>query len=179
MSRGQSFLLKFLATLPLLVFCAACLCTPDSHAQSANTWSKRGADAEVREDYDTAYEDYKHAHDKKPKDLRYLAHFERMRFLAATQHIDRGRILRQSGDYAGAITQFMRAAEIDPSNQASTQEIDRSQREQPPPGLTGPAAAAAMEQMSQQHRHPRCHQLHRRAGRAQARLERAHHPAHG
>jgi len=122
-----------------------------AHAQSAGTWSNRGAAAEVREDYDTAYEDYKHAHDKKPKDLRYLAHFERMRFLAATQHIDRGRILRQSGDYAGAITQFMRAAEIDPSNQAAQQEIERTQREQPPPQLTGAAAVAAHEQMSQQH----------------------------
>ena len=30
--------------------------------------------------------------EQKPKDLRYLAHFERMRFLSATQHIDRGRI---------------------------------------------------------------------------------------
>ena len=73
-----------------------------------------------------------------------------MRFLAATQHIDRGRLLRQSGDYTGAITNFMRAAEIDPSNQAAQQEIERTQREQPPPGLTGPAAAAAIEQMSQQ-----------------------------
>ena len=73
-----------------------------------------------------------------------------IRFLAATQHIDRGRVLRQSGDYTGAITNFMRAAEIDPSNQAAQQEIERTQREQPPAGLTGAAAAAAVEQMSQQ-----------------------------
>jgi general secretion pathway protein D len=121
-----------------------------AHAQSAAAWSKRGADAEVREDYDTAYEDYKHAHEKKPKDLRFLAHFERMRFLAAMQHIDRGRVLRQSGDYAGAIQQFMRAGQIDPSNQAAQQEIERTQRDQPPPQLTGAAAVAAHEQMSQQ-----------------------------
>ncbi len=136
--------------LPLL--CLACLLSPRAaHAQSASSWSKRGQNAEVREDYDTAYVDYKHAHDKSPKDLRYLAHLDRMRFLAATQHIERGRLLRQQGDYTGAITNFMRAAEIDPSNQAAQQEIERTQREQPPPGLTGPAAAAAVEQMSQQH----------------------------
>jgi general secretion pathway protein D len=136
--------------LTLVCLAGSGVWTASAHAQSAGSWSKRGADAEVREDYDAAYEDYKHAHEKKPKDLRYLAHFERMRFLAATQHIDRGRVLRQSGDYAGAITQFMRAAAIDPSNQAATQEIERTQREQPPPQLTGPAAVAQGEQMSQQ-----------------------------
>ncbi len=139
-----------LSSLALFCLCGAGFSVPAAHAQSAGTWSKRGADAEVREDYDAAYEDYKQAHTKSPKDLRYMAHFERMRFLAATQHIDRGRILRQSGDYAGAITQFMRAAEIDPSNQAAQQEIERTQREQPPPQLTGAAAVAAREQMSQQ-----------------------------
>ena len=123
---------------------------PSARAQSAGGWNKRGQAAEVREDYDAAYEAYRHAHQKSPKDLRYLAHLDRMRFLAATQHIDRGRVLRQSGDFAGAITNFMRAAEIDPSNQAAQQEIERTQREQPPPGLTGPAAVAALEQMSQQ-----------------------------
>jgi general secretion pathway protein D len=121
-----------------------------AQAQTAGTWSKRGAEAEVREDYDAAYEDYKKAHDKKPKDLRYLAHFERMRFLAATQHIDRGRLLRQQGDYAGAIQQFMRAGQIDASNQAAQQEIERTQRDQPAAGVTGAAAVAAAEQMSQQ-----------------------------
>jgi general secretion pathway protein D len=159
MSRGHHFLFTVPVRLPrrtalyamaFFSVAGASFFAPAAHAQSAATWSKRGADAEVREDYDTAYEDYKKAHDKKPKDLRYLAHFERMRFLAATQHIDRGRILRQSGDYGGAITQFMRAAQIDPSNQAATQEIERSQREQPPPTLTGAAAVAAGEQMSQQ-----------------------------
>ena len=159
MSRGHQFLFTVPVRLPrrsalyALAFfsvAGASLFAPAAHAQSAATWSKRGADAEVREDYDTAYEDYKKAHDKKPKDLRFLAHFERMRFLAATQHIDRGRLLRQSGDYGGAITQFMRAAQIDPSNQAAQQEIERSQREQPAPQPTGAAAVAAGEQMSQQ-----------------------------
>ena len=164
MSRGFEFLLRVLfqnpanpsprrtviATLAVASFLGAILVVPSAHGQSAATWSKRGADAEVREDYDTAYEDYKKAHTLKPKDLRYMAHYERMRFLAATQHIDRGRLLRQSGDYAGAITQFMRAGEIDPSNQAAQQEIERTQRDQPAPQLTGAAAVAAREQMSQQ-----------------------------
>ncbi len=145
-SCSPRVLIHRLSLALLLLFLAA----SSAHAQSAAAWNKRGQAAEIREDYDTAYEDYRQAHEKRPSDLRYTTHLDRMRFLAATQHIDRGRVLRQSGDYAGAITQFMRAAEIDKSNQAAQQEIERTQREQPPPGLTGQAAVAAQEQMSQQ-----------------------------
>ncbi len=141
-------------TKPALLAATVCFSAapllPGAHAQSAATFNKRGQSAEVREDYDASYEAYREAHLKKPKDLRYLAHLERMRFLAATQHIDRGRVLRQSGDFPGAMKEFLRAAEIDKSNQAAQQEIERTQRDQPPPGLSGPAAAAAAEQMSQQ-----------------------------
>ena len=148
MSRG----LSLLRTLPLkafAVFVFLLLAQSALHAQSASGWSKRGAAAEIREDYDAAFEDYKHANEKSPKDLRYKTHLERIRLLAGTQHIDRGRLLRASGDYAGAISQFVRAAEIDPSNQAAQQEIEITQREQPAPQLTGAAAAAAAEQNSQ------------------------------
>jgi hypothetical protein len=72
-----------MAVALLIASAAGFAITPSANAQSAGTWSKRGADAEVREDYDTAYTDYKHAHDKKPKDLRYLAHFELSRGDAA------------------------------------------------------------------------------------------------
>ena len=138
------------ATLAILTFVYG-FGAPAAHAQSASTWNKRGADAEVREDYDAAYEDYKMANQKSPKDLRYKTHLERMRFAAAVQHIDHGRVLRANGDYSGAIQQFLRAAEIDPSNQAAQQEIQITQRDQPPAGLTGEAAVAAAEQASQAH----------------------------
>ena len=92
-------------------------------AQSAATWNKRGQAAEVREDYDAAFEDYRQAHLKKPDDLRYKERFERIRFQAAVAHVDRGRVLKQSGDLNGALNEFLRAYEIDPSNQTSEQEI--------------------------------------------------------
>jgi general secretion pathway protein D len=95
-----------------------------AQAQSAKKWDKRGQDAEVRQDYDTAYEDYRQAILKDPKDLAYKAHFERMRFQAGVRHIDRGRVLHQSGDLAGALSEFLRAREIDPSNETAQQEID-------------------------------------------------------
>ncbi len=158
MSRGFSSFFTFSSdarNLSLRLAPAALLCfavAPHAmQAQSAGSFNKRGQAAEVREDYDGAYEAYKRAVQKQPKNLAYKAHFERMRFLAAVQHIDRGRVLRQNGDYTGAIQQFIRAAEIDPSNQAAQQEIEITQREQPPAGLTGPAAVAQAEQMSQQH----------------------------
>jgi general secretion pathway protein D len=108
----------------LLLLLAALAFSPRSaRAQTAGTWNNRGQQAELREDYDTAYEAYLHASQKKPGDLRYKARVDRMRFQAAAQHVDRGRVLRQSGDIAGALNQFTRALQIDPGNEAAAQEI--------------------------------------------------------
>jgi general secretion pathway protein D len=123
------------------------VCPISSHAQSAGTWSKRGVDAEAREDFDGAFEDYRQAHLKKPKDLRYKAHYERLRFQAAVSHVDRGRVLKQSGDSGGALAEFVRAYQIDPSNQTAQQEIELLQQQQTAPA---PPSAAVMEQMAGQ-----------------------------
>ncbi|WP_263365890.1 cohesin domain-containing protein [Edaphobacter bradus] len=120
--------------LPLLFLLAALFAvSPSARAQSANTWAKRGLDAEARHDYDTAFEDYRQAALKKPKDLRYRTHVERVRFLAAASHVDRGRILKQSGDMNGAVAEFTRAIQIDPSNQTAQQEIDVIQKQMAAP----------------------------------------------
>jgi general secretion pathway protein D len=140
---------------PALSLAAVLVCAgglTSAHAQSARTWDKRGAEAEVRQDYDTAYEAYKKARDKSPRDLRYISHFDRMRFLAAVQHVDRGRAMRQNGDWNGAMQQFLRAREIDPSNQTAEQEIQITQRDQPPAQLSGPEAVALMQERSQEHK---------------------------
>jgi general secretion pathway protein D len=99
-----------------------------ARGQSASSWSKRGADAEVREDWDAAFEAYRQAHLLKPKDLRYKTHFERARFSAAAAHVDRGRVLRQSGDPHGALNEFARALAIDGSNQSAQQEVEVTER---------------------------------------------------
>ena len=95
----------------------------EAKAQSAGTWNSRGQKAEAREDYDAAFEAFRQAHLKKPDDLRYRTRYERLRFQAANQHLDRGRVLRQSGDMAGAVNEFARALQIDPGNQAAAQEL--------------------------------------------------------
>ena len=127
------------AAVGALMFCASFAAT--AHAQSAGTWNKRGANAEAREDYDAAFEDYRQAHLKRPKDLRYQTHYERMRFQAANLHVDRGRVLRQSGDIGGAMNEFARALQIDPGNQVAAQELQITQPATGGAGTAGPKGA--------------------------------------
>lgn len=150
MGRGYTTFSKFPVSLLRafsIVFVAGVLVvagTPAAHAQSANKWNKRGMDAEAHQDYEAAMNDYHQAMLKKPSDIRYRGRYERMKFMAAVSHIDRGRVLRQSGDYNGALNEFRRAVEIDPSNQTAQQELDRLLHEgQPPPAASTPAAPAA------------------------------------
>ncbi|MDE3104170.1 MAG: tetratricopeptide repeat protein [Acidobacteriota bacterium] len=116
-----------------------------AHAQTAGTWNKRGAQAEARDDYDAAYQDYLEAQRRKPRDLRYKADLERMRFQAAVAHVNRGRVLRQSGDPNGALAEFSRALAIDPGNQAAQQELGLLQQAaQPAPPPPAPEADEAL-----------------------------------
>jgi general secretion pathway protein D len=134
--------------LPALLLCGiAGFSAATAHAQSASTWDKRGQDAEARQDFDTAYEDFHKAVLKKPGDLRFTEHYEHMRYQAAVTHVDRGRVLRQSGDITGAMAQFTRALQIDSGNQAAQQEIDGIQRQQQSDRDNSPQAK---EQMSRQ-----------------------------
>src|SRR6267154_4515347 len=123
----SAFLLR---ALPLLLLCClAAFGSKTAHAQSAKTWYQRGQVAEDHKDYDTAFQDYQHAVNLKPTDLRYKEGLARMRFQAAAAHVDRGRVLVQSGDLNGALAQFQRALEIDPGYEAAQQEIDQLQKQ--------------------------------------------------
>ena len=153
MARGHRSLGKqsafLLQAFPLLLLCClAAFGSPAAHAQSAKTWAQRGRDAESHKDYDTAFQDYQHAVNLKPNDLRYNAALARTRFQAAAAHVDSGRVLIQSGDLNGAMAQFQRALEIDPSYETAQQEIDKLQKQisaTPPQGPLAPT-----EQMSRQ-----------------------------
>ncbi|MDP9052220.1 MAG: cohesin domain-containing protein [Acidobacteriota bacterium] len=160
MTRGFSLLKSSLSSslrsawlVALLVLIAAAA-APSAHGQSASGWNKRGQDAELHEDYDTAYECYLKAHQKSPKDLRYTARVDRMRFQAAATHVDRGRMLRQSGDLAGALNQFTRALQIDPSNESASQEIQITKAQDNSPGASNsppqatPSALAALRDVN-------------------------------
>jgi len=138
-----------LRAFPLLLLgCLAAFGSLTAHAQSAKTWEKRGEAAEARQDFDAAYEAYHKATLKKPTDLVYQEHFEHMRYEAGVTHVDRGRVLRQSGDLNGALAEFIKAAQIDPGNQAAQQEINQVQQQLAAPPANGPPAVT--EQMSRQ-----------------------------
>jgi len=124
MRRGHRSITRlsavFLRALPLSLLCLAAFGSLPAHAQSANqtaketsksakSWYKAGQAAESHKDYDTAFADYQHAVNLKPNDLRYKEELARMRFQAAAAHVDRGRVLIQSGDLNGALVQFPRS----------------------------------------------------------------------
>src|ERR1700682_197375 len=109
--------------------------------QSAKSLFNKGADADARQDYETAYEYYKAAYDKNPKDLKYRVPYQRTRFFAAASKVTRAQKLRDQGKLQEAMDLFVKAAEIDPSNDLAVQEIRRTRQMiqgQPAPGAVTP-----------------------------------------
>jgi len=101
---------------------------------------KLGADAEARNDYLKAYEEYKQAFDLKPKEIKYRAAYTRIRFYASSELVHQGQVLRKQGKLQDALVLFQRAATIDPSNFAAEQEMNRTQHEIEMQGVPKPAA---------------------------------------
>lgn len=114
----------------LFCFCFSPRVLARSHGPSASKLYKLGEQAEARDDIETAYENYYQAYQKKPEDILYKAAWERTRFTAASLHIKHGEALRDQGDVTGALTEFLRALQIDPSNELATQEIQATRRQE-------------------------------------------------
>jgi general secretion pathway protein D len=93
---------------------------------SAKKLYTQGQAAEAKDDPITAYEDYYQAWQKEPKNLRYKTAYERLRFLAGSAHIEKGEKIMAQGDISAALTEFMRALEIDPSNELARQDIQKA-----------------------------------------------------
>jgi len=96
-------------------------------ADKAHSLWNKGKDSEARQDYEKAYDYYQEAFSLKPKDLRYRAAYERIKFLAAASHVHRGQIMRDSGKLDEALVEFQKAALIDPSSFIAQQEVRRTQ----------------------------------------------------
>jgi general secretion pathway protein D len=104
---------------------------------------KQGLDAEMRQDYVTAYNFYHQAYDLKPSDITYRASFERVRFFAAAAHVHKGQILAKDGKLQEALTEFEQAIAIDPSSFIAQQEANKIRRLlQPESGQQTPGEAA-------------------------------------
>jgi len=111
--------------LLLAILCSAGLASTPK--QSAVALFKEGVAAESREDVETAYTCYRKAFEKEPANLRYKTAYERARVLAALFHAARGERLEDQGQWKPAVLEFMRALEIDPSNERAEQGIRLAQ----------------------------------------------------
>jgi general secretion pathway protein D len=112
-------------------------------ADKAKSAYDKGQDAEARENFEAAYNFYKQAYDLKPKDLRYKASFERLRFKAAATIVHHAQGLRDEGKLQEALAEFQKAAQIDPSLFIAQQELKRTleminNASNPPPSAAGP-----------------------------------------
>jgi general secretion pathway protein D len=111
-------------------------------ADKAKLLYNKGKDAEARQNYEQAYDDYKGAYDLKPGDLTYRSAFERLRFLAGASHVHRGQLLREAGQLDAALAEFQKAIDIDPSSAIAQQEIQHTKQMIDAAKATGPKAAA-------------------------------------
>ncbi len=112
-------------------------------ADKAKDLYTKGQDAEARQQYEAAFDLFKQAYDLKPKDLRYRAAFERVRFQAAASIVHRGQKLREDGKLDEAVAEFQKALAIDPSLFIAQQELNRTlkminDQKNPQPQAAGP-----------------------------------------
>jgi general secretion pathway protein D len=98
-------------------------CSQLSASDFAKSLYKQGQAAEARQDYDAAFDAYRKAMFGDPGNLKYKTACERVRPIASEQHIKRGKELQEGDKITGALTEFLRAAAIDPSNEAAEQAI--------------------------------------------------------
>ncbi len=115
---GAIFWIALLAVLAVFSLSSVAL-----RAESATTFFKRGQTAEAKEDFDAAFDNYQKAYAKAPKDLRFRAAMYRVRITASAVHVTKGHKLMDAGNEQGALSEFLHAAEIDPSNESAQQAI--------------------------------------------------------
>jgi general secretion pathway protein D len=118
---------------------------PAVATDKAKALYKQGLDAEIRQDYITAYNFYHQAYDLKPTDITYRASFERVRFFASASHVHKGQLLEKNGKLQEALTEFEQAIAIDPSSFIAQQEANKVRRalqQAENPGQAPPSEAA-------------------------------------
>src|SRR5579863_7553022 len=130
---------------PALLLVLVAVVTLPAIADKAKDLYAKGQDAEAREQFVAAYDFFKQAYDLKPKDLRYRAAFERVRFEAAASVVRNGQKLREDGKLDEAVAEFQKALAIDPSLFIAKQELNRTQKmindqRNPQPQAAGPPA---------------------------------------
>ena len=128
---------------PALFLCLVAAVTLPAIADKAKDLYAKGQDAEARQHYEDAYNFYKQAYEQKPKELRYRASFERMRFEAAAEVVHNGQKMREEGRLDEAVAEFQKAISIDSSLDIAKQELKNTlkminEQRNPPPQAAGP-----------------------------------------
>jgi general secretion pathway protein D len=98
---------------------------------AARTAFKKGNQAEISRDYETAMEQYRQAMMAEPGNIEYRLKYDQARFTAAYVHFQNGRRAKESGDMVKAKAEFQRALEIDPSHDFAQQELERLAQNRP------------------------------------------------
>ncbi len=129
----------------LWLLLVAVVTLPTIAADKAKDLYAKGQDAEARQQYEAAYGFFKECYDLKPKDLRYRAAFERLRFEAAASIVHNGQKLRDDGKLDEAVAEFQKALTIDPALFIAKQELNRTlklinDQRNPQPQAAGPPA---------------------------------------
>ena len=94
-------------SLALAVVAAGC---------AASTASRRGHEAEYRQEYDRAVVEYTKAVRLKPNDSDVRLGLDRAKLRASEEHFQRGRRLATTGKFDEALVEYGLAAELNPSN---------------------------------------------------------------
>jgi general secretion pathway protein D len=136
----------FTRVLPLLA--ALLLALSATAADPAKKLYQQGKEAELRQNYEAAYDAYRQAWELKPGELNYRTSMERLRFLAAASHVHRGQLLREGGNLQSALAEFEKAAQLDPSSFIAVQEIRRTRAlidaQQNPPAPAPPPPTSGL-----------------------------------
>ena len=88
---------------------------------------KEGRLAEAKKDFDKALDLYEAALGSDPRDAAYVLLTQRARFYASQAHVDAGQKMRVKGDLDGALVEFTKAMQKDPSSAIAIQEWKRTQ----------------------------------------------------
>lgn len=114
---------RFTGVLALLLMVAVSALA--SNVKQAKQLYQKGAEAQARQDYITAYNFYHQAYQMQPSDLTYRAAYEYVRFLAAASYVHQGEILTNAGKLQEALTDFEQALAIDPSSFIAQQQANK------------------------------------------------------
>ncbi len=131
----------------LVVLLGVQFLAPMANAAKGDDEYEAGKQAEVRENYDEAFFQYKKAFDLDPQNPQFIIAYRRTQFLAGTNHVERGNRLQEQGRLSEALAEFEQAYAIDPSSVIAKQQIDTTlalmEAQQAPPAEDMEEAIAA------------------------------------